>query len=75
MYLVPESKSGLSRNGLFTALTRAKKKVILIYTKKGIEAAVNNTKAFWRNTNLKNRLLGKTYEVIPKMESRISSIF
>lgn len=75
LVLVPENKSGLSRNGLFTALTRAKKKVILLYTPKGLEAAVNNTKAFWRNTNLKNRLLGKAFDVIPKIEYGVSSIF
>ncbi|MBK8313557.1 MAG: ATP-dependent RecD-like DNA helicase [Acidobacteria bacterium] len=43
----------LSRNLLYTALTRAKKTVVLVGTKKAIGAAMNNTEAGTRFTGLK----------------------
>ena len=72
---VPENNSGLTMNGLFTALTRAKKKVILIYTNNALINAVRNKKAEWRNTGLKERLLGIEYQVMPKLEIESVRVF
>ncbi|MCJ7624598.1 MAG: AAA family ATPase, partial [Anaerolineaceae bacterium] len=42
----------LQRNLLYTAITRAKKMVVLIGSKKAIAIAINNDKTFQRNTRL-----------------------
>lgn len=46
----------LQRNLLYTALTRAKEKVVLVGNKWAVGRAVNTVKAIERNTKLKNRI-------------------
>ena len=46
----------LQRNLLYTAITRGKKLVVIIGTKKALSIAVKNNKPQMRYTNLKNRL-------------------
>jgi len=46
----------LQRNLLYTAITRAKKAMVLVGTKKAIGMAVNNDKVTQRNTRLAERL-------------------
>ena len=43
----------LKRNILYTAITRAKKKVVLIGNKKAIQTAIQNVQTEARNTMLK----------------------
>lgn len=47
----------LQRNLLYTAITRAKEKVILLGQKKALESAIRNNKTKKRNTLLANRLM------------------
>ena len=47
----------LQRNLLYTGITRAKKKVILMGTKKALWIAIKNNKTFHRNTSLKEKLM------------------
>lgn len=58
--LMPWSKSfgrQLQRNLIYTAITRARKKVILVGHKAALETAVNNNKVDTRNTLFPERLL------------------
>lgn len=54
----------LQRNLLYTCVTRAKKVMILVGTKKAVGMAVRNKKSTQRNTRLAQRLNGKTIEEI-----------
>jgi exodeoxyribonuclease V alpha subunit len=47
----------LQRNLLYTAVTRARKLVVLVGDKKSIAMAVRNNKIALRNTYLKERLM------------------
>lgn len=47
----------LSRNLIYTALTRAKQTVVLVGTKKAIGAALHNLEAVHRYTGLRRALL------------------
>jgi exodeoxyribonuclease V alpha subunit len=49
----------LQRNLLYTAVTRGKKIVILIGTKKALGIAIRNNKPQQRYTNLKKRLVSQ----------------
>ena len=49
----------LQRNLLYTALTRAKRLVLLVGSKRAIALAVHNQRRLERNTRLKERLQGK----------------
>jgi exodeoxyribonuclease V alpha subunit len=46
----------LQRNLLYTGITRAKKIVVLIGTKKAIHIAIQNSKVETRNTQLSRRI-------------------
>ena len=48
----------LQRNMIYTAITRAKKKVVLIGTPRALAIAVNNNKTRERNSKLNERILG-----------------
>jgi exodeoxyribonuclease V alpha subunit len=50
----------LQRNLLYTCVTRAKKVMVLVGTKKAISMAVRNNKTTKRNTRLTRRLIGET---------------
>lgn len=52
----------LQRNVLYTAVTRAKKKVIIIGQKQAVYRAVHNTSSSKRNTKLGERLARSYYE-------------
>ncbi|MGB0388645.1 MAG: ATP-dependent RecD-like DNA helicase [Ardenticatenaceae bacterium] len=54
--LLNEHYSMLQRNLLYTAITRAKKKVIIVGTKGAIRRAVHNARVTARNTSLAERL-------------------
>ena len=47
----------LQRNLIYTAVTRGKKLVIMVGTKKALAIAVNTVKSEKRHTGLKNRLV------------------
>lgn len=64
MPLMPSFGPQLQRNLLYTAVTRAKRKVILVGTKKALEIAVLNSKENHRNTILAKRLEHYYYEFI-----------
>jgi exodeoxyribonuclease V alpha subunit len=49
----------LQRNLFYTAVTRAKEKVVLIAAKNTISTAIANTRAVRRNSKLIERLQGK----------------
>jgi exodeoxyribonuclease V alpha subunit len=57
MPLVPSFKHQLQRNLLYTAITRAKEKVILIGSKTAMETAINNNREDERNTLFVDRLI------------------
>ncbi len=46
----------LQRNLLYTAITRAKKALVIVGEKEAISLAINNNKSEKRNTKLKDRL-------------------
>ena len=50
-------KCMMNRNLLYTAITRAKKKVFLLYSKDALESCLNNEYFVKRNTNLLKILL------------------
>ena len=54
----------LKRNILYTAITRAKVKLIIIGQKRAIEKAVHNTKNENRLTRLGERLTRRYYELL-----------
>ena len=54
----------LRRNILYTAITRAKVKLIIIGQKRAIERAVHNTANEKRNTRLGERLVRRYYELL-----------
>lgn len=56
MPLVPQFGRQLQRNLLYTAITRAKKKVVLVGSQSALTRAVQNTKEDERNTLLVERL-------------------
>ena len=63
--LLPENPSGmLQRNLLYTAVTRAKKKVILIYQEDALKKCIQCTDNMKRRTNLTHRLQRKNIEYI-----------
>ena len=47
----------LNRNLLYTAVSRAKKKVYIINQDNVLEKAISNIKAYKRNTRLKEKIL------------------
>ena len=49
----------LQRNLLYTGVTRAKDKVIIVGTRQAIDIAIRTVKSMQRNTYLKQRLLEK----------------
>ncbi|MBC2717860.1 MAG: ATP-dependent RecD-like DNA helicase [Desulfobacteraceae bacterium] len=51
----------LQRNLIYTAVTRGRRLVVLVGTKKALAIAINNDKTRQRFTRLKDRLQGKTY--------------
>ena len=51
----------LQRNLIYTAITRGRRLVILVGTKKALAIAINNDKTRQRFTRLKDRLQGKAY--------------
>ncbi len=51
----------LQRNLIYTAVTRGRRLVILVGTRKALAIAIKNDKTQQRFTRLKNRLQGKTY--------------
>ena len=58
MPLMPEFGSfGLSRNLVYTAVTRAKNRVILVGDRQALAMAVSNGHGVQRNSRLKERLL------------------
>jgi exodeoxyribonuclease V alpha subunit len=52
----------LQRNLLYTAITRGKKLVVIIGTKKALAIAIKNNKPQMRYTGLKERLQGLSVE-------------
>lgn len=52
-----ENKNMLKRNLFYTAVTRAKKKMILVGEASQIKMAVNNNKVVKRNGNLQKRIV------------------
>jgi len=57
MPLMDSFKQQLQRNLLYTAVTRAKKRVILVGTYSALEKAVINDKEDQRNTLFKDRIM------------------
>jgi exodeoxyribonuclease V alpha subunit len=57
MPIVDSFKQQLQRNLLYTAVTRAKKKVVLVGTRTALQSAVLNDKEDLRRTLLKDRLV------------------
>ncbi len=57
MPLLTQHYMMLQRNLLYTAITRAKKIVVLVGTKRALGIAVKNARIAERNTNLAERLL------------------
>ena len=58
----------LRRNILYTAITRAKVKLIIIGQKWAVERAVHNTESDKRNTRLGERLVRKYYELLDEQK-------
>ena len=54
----------LQRNLIYTAVTRGKKLVILVGSKKAINIAIRNARVVQRNTMLKERLLAGPHSVL-----------
>ena len=65
-------KNMLQRNLLYTAITRAKKKVIVLGHGSALERAINNSSVYKRNTRLGERLKRDLDE--PKREGDISDL-
>lgn len=57
MPVAEENKNMLKRNLFYTAVTRAKKKMILVGEASQIKMAVNNNKVVKRNGNLQKRIV------------------
>lgn len=57
MPVAEENKNMLKRNLFYTAVTRAKKKMILVGETSQIKMAVNNNKVVKRNGNLQKRIV------------------
>ena len=51
----------LQRNLIYTAVTRGRRLVVMVGTKKALAIAVNNDKPRQRYTRLRDRLKGRTY--------------
>lgn len=63
----------LRRNILYTAITRAKVKLIIIGQKRAIEQAVHNTANEMRNTRLGERLVRRYYELLEERRAEESA--
>jgi len=62
----------LQRNLLYTGVTRGKKLVIIVGTKKAVAIAVRNNKTEKRYTLLKERLIGQPLlEMVPTQNFKI----
>lgn len=61
----------LQRNLIFTAITRAKEKVIIITEQDALETAIKKTDIVERKTSLLNRLLNVAVTVIPQRKKEI----
>lgn len=57
MPISSENQNMLKRNLFYTAVTRAKKKMILVGEKSQIDMAIKNNKIAKRNGNLEKRLI------------------
>ena len=55
----------LKRKLIYTAVTRARDKVVIISVKNALETAILNQRNCKRNTGLYEKLIGNTYDVIP----------
>ena len=55
--LLPQHYIMLQRNLLYTAITRAKRLVVLVGSKRAIAIAIKNNKVQFRYTNLSQRLI------------------
>ena len=53
---MPEQSVMLERNLLYTAITRAKEKVIIVGTKDAIAKSIKTVKALNRNTTLTDKI-------------------
>ena len=58
----------LQRNLIFTAVTRAKKKVIILNELDGLNYAIKNDKTNVRNTFLYERLIDKKTKILPQLK-------
>lgn len=58
----------LARNLIYTGMTRAEQKVVMIGTKKALNIAIRNNKIAERNTKLTERLINGLAEVVPEKE-------
>jgi exodeoxyribonuclease V alpha subunit len=65
--LPPKPASMLERNMLYTAITRAKKRVILITSENTVYTCVNTIKSSQRVTKLKERLINRNQSISRKM--------
>lgn len=71
--VLPESPSiMLKRRILYTAITRAKQKVVIISVNDAVNTAILNHKEYIRNTGLHNKMIGINYEQIPRLLGRVS---
>jgi exodeoxyribonuclease V alpha subunit len=61
----------LQRNLLYTAITRAKKMVVIVGTKKALKLAIENDEVARRYTTLKERLRGEVGEVLEAGKVRL----
>ena len=56
----------LQRNLIYTAITRAKKTVVIIGTKRAMHIAVSKRDSAKRNTTLKERIIGELQKKLEK---------
>lgn len=61
----------LKRRILYTAITRAKQKVILITVNNALRTAISNSKDYKRNTGLYEKLIGTECEQIPRLSGEV----
>lgn len=64
-------KGMLQRNLIFTAITRAKEKVIILSEKDALETAIRKTDIIQRNTGLLQKLLKEETFIIPQRKENI----
>lgn len=70
--ILPENPSiMLKRRILYTAITRAKEKVIIIAVNNALRTAIWNKKEYKRNTGLYEKLKNLNYELIPQRFGKI----